>query len=219
MIKRDYILKIIEGLGQFLKKVKELLTEGKYEGAEVTVDEAMQKLLGLSAETINILPYEELISFMNMDKEVGSEKCIILATLLTQKGDVLALKNDSDGSYNYYLKALNIFTEVFDEDEDVRLKEYFSKIEYLIDKLNKYVISKELNEKIINYYEASGKYDKAEDLMYDLLEESNWNKTLVMEGINFYERLLGKNENELIQGNLPIDEVKQGLAALTKKIR
>lgn len=218
MIKKDYILQIIEEIANFLKDINRLLNDEKIEDAETYTDEVMQKFLGLSADTIKILPYEQLISFMRMDREIGNEKCIVLGVLLTKKGDIAELKNDFDESYNYYLKALNILTEVFDKDEDERLKEHFSKIDYLIDKLQKYEFSNELNDKIIKYYEFSGKYDKAEDMIYDSLGENNWDKTLIIEGINFYERLLNKKENELVKGNLPIDEVKQGLAILKEKL-
>ncbi|MDP4179304.1 MAG: DUF6483 family protein [Bacillota bacterium] len=218
MIKNDYILKIIEAIGDFLKRIVELLSKEEFIDAENEMNETMQRLSGLSADTVEVLSYEQLISLMKLDWETGNNKCLVIGIILTKKGDKAALMNDTDKSCNYYFKALNILINTFDTDVDERLTKYFSFIDYLIDKLEEYEFSLELDEKILKYYEYISRYDKAEDLLFDMLEKNNWDQSLVISGVQFYERLLEKDEDELVNGNLPIDEVKQGIEDLKVKL-
>ena len=64
------------------------------------------------------------------------------------------------------------------------------------------------------YYEQTMKYDKAEDILFELLAEGGDKKTVLAEGNAFYERLLKKKPEELKKGNLPIDEVLESIQKL-----
>lgn len=64
------------------------------------------------------------------------------------------------------------------------------------------------------YYELTKNYAKAEDVLFTLTETSEANNDILSKGIAFYERLIKKDQAELEKGNLPIDEVLEGLSNL-----
>ena len=57
----------------------------------------------------------------------------------------------------------------------------------------------------------------AEDLLFHLADHHP-TPALFAEGVAFFERLLGKSYRYLKAGNLPYEEVKEGLAAFRQKI-
>ena len=76
--------------------------------------------------------------------------------------------------------------------------------------LKQYKIPKETNQLLFRYYEFAGQYDKAEDVLFKMIMINNKDE-MVGEGFAFYERLKGKTLMELEDGNLPLDEVIEGL--------
>jgi hypothetical protein len=63
------------------------------------------------------------------------------------------------------------------------------------------------------YHERLGRLAKAEDCLYELMEEAGGGKDMDV-GLDFYRRMLGKTDEELLRGNLPRSEVEQGMAQL-----
>ncbi|MNJ04440.1 hypothetical protein D3C73_1652110 [compost metagenome] len=55
--------------------------------------------------------------------------------------------------------------------------------------------------------EAVGRYGKAEDSLYRLREHG---EDVGKEGEELYDRLLAKDQDELLRGNLPLEEVAEG---------
>jgi len=70
-----------------------------------------------------------------------------------------------------------------------------------------------LLEKVFRYYERMGRYDRAEDVLYEILEVK---PEFSNEGVQFYERLLKRSDEELVKGNLPRDEVLEGMQEMKK---
>lgn len=69
---------------------------------------------------------------------------------------------------------------------------------------------------LFHYYESSQEYGKAEDILLQRLDQDHDSHRSVVldEGIAFYERLQEKSPEELTQGNLPLDEVLEGMAKI-----
>jgi len=81
----------------------------------------------------------------------------------------------------------------------------------LLDKLDEYELPFEINDLLWRFHEQTGDFAKAEDALFDLLDDA---PDLVPEGIDFYERLATLTDAELLEGDLPRDEVAAGLAEL-----
>ena len=68
---------------------------------------------------------------------------------------------------------------------------------------------------MLNKYYYEGSYDKAEDLIFNELE-NNKSIEIYELGIKFYNELLKKDYDNLIDGNLPRKEIYQGMNDIQK---
>jgi hypothetical protein len=70
---------------------------------------------------------------------------------------------------------------------------------------------------LMQHYERSGEFAKAEDALFAMLEAEPGNAGLVNFGASFYKRLQGQSDAALAAGNLPRSELEAGLAELRKR--
>ena len=71
--------------------------------------------------------------------------------------------------------------------------------------------------RLMQHYERVGAFGKAEDLLFAMLESEPNEPGLLNFGIAFYQRLAGKSDASLNDGNLPRAEVESGLAELDRR--
>src|SRR5579875_4146136 len=81
-------------------------------------------------------------------------------------------------------------------------------------KLHDYELPVKTSLKLLQYYENTGKFAKAEDVLFDTLNTHTPDKVVVQHGIAFYTRLRKKSDATLSGGNLSRVEVEEGLAKL-----
>jgi hypothetical protein len=67
---------------------------------------------------------------------------------------------------------------------------------------------------LMEHYERTGQFGKAEDALFAILDGDVDNDLALNFGISFYERLLGKSDAQLTDGNLPRNEVEASLQEL-----
>lgn len=212
MINKDYILRLAERLGRFLARIIFLQETDQNEEALILIDEAFRQALGLTSGLINSLPEETLLAMLSPNDVFNVELCFYVAALLKAEGDVYANLEKQDESYYRHLKALNLFLELFLRGKSLDGLDLFPNIDDLVGKLEEYELPLTTNLKLFRYYEKAGRYAKAEDMLFDMLEAEPRPDSLVTEGIDFYQRLLAKSDDELLLGNLSRDELAEGLA-------
>ena len=179
----------------------------KIEECHQMVNGALYDLTGLSEDTFLKLSHKDLISIISGGREINGEKCFALAEMLKLKADVS--KDDAARSYNLYLKSFNIFVEVVLSQTNKEHKGHQT-INEIICVLRQYKVPDESNLLLFQYYEYTKQYDKAEDVLFKIVTTNKKTK-IVDEGFAFYQRLKGKTSIELEKGNLPLDEVIEGL--------
>ena len=89
-------------------------------------------------------------------------------------------------------------------------------------KINPFVIdnNKDIDKvQLFKSFKANGFFAKAEDILFDLLKETNNKKDILDMGFLFYNELLKLDNEKLINGNLPRDEVLQSLEELIRKLK
>jgi hypothetical protein len=74
----------------------------------------------------------------------------------------------------------------------------------------------ETQARLMQHYERTGQYAKAEDQLFAMLEVAPAHPGLKELGIGFYKRLQGKSDRELSDGGLPREEVDAGLVELSR---
>ena len=177
----------------------------------ILIDEAFRQSLGLTSGLINSLPEETLLGILSPAGELNVELCFFVATLLKTEGDIFANLDKQDDSYYRHLKALNLFLELFLHGKSIDELDLFPNIDDLVQKLEEYELPLQTSQKLFRYYEKAGRYAKAEDVLFEVLEGDAPTRDMVTEGIAFYQRLLAKSDDELLLGNLLRNELAEGL--------
>ncbi|HZK52799.1 MAG TPA: DUF6483 family protein [Desulfosporosinus sp.] len=214
MFQKDYIMRMIEQFTTALATIIGLKSANKIEEQELVVNEALYDFTGLSESAIKTLSYKDLISLVSGFKEINPVKCYIMAELMKEKADVFQRLGETVQAYNLYLKSFNIYVEVLLLDQSSELDPNLITIDQIIDKIKQCPFPEETQKLLFHYYERIMNYDKAEDVLFEWIDQSENNKVMQSEGIAFYERLLKIKPEELEKGNLPIDEVHDGLEKL-----
>ena len=216
MITRDYFLRMIHQLAQALAKVMGLGEVKRYDEALEEVQRSSKQLLGMDLRMLTTLTDEEFVRLLALGERFDVEKCVVVGELLRMVGEVKEREGDEGERFHCYTTSLSLFLELLIRESGVLPKEYFEKIESLIGKTSSYEIPLGLKAKLFRYYEAVGKFDAAENKLFEIVEQD---PEFLGEGMKFYGRLRAKSEEELGHGNLPRDEVEASIKELEKRLR
>ncbi len=216
MIRRDYILRMIEEFFRALSRIAALTRAKQFDLASAAIDEEFQKLLGKGADEIRRLSDTELTARLMEGEPTQAvrDKCLVLATLLKEAGALHAAQNRPAESQACHLKALNLLLGVLLSGETTELPDFVPKVEELMACLADSVLPAATNAALMHHYERIGEYAKAEDRLFAMIEAEPGNSALARWGIPFYERLLRQSDAALISGNLPRIEAEASLAEL-----
>ena len=218
MMQKDYILRMIQQLSRVLIQILHLREIKDYEGALTYIDDVFKQALGFSSDLINSVPDETLLAMLTSFDVLDIEKCFLVANLLKAEGDIYVDQEDFDTSYYRYSRSLYLFLAILSSDSGINDPDIFLEVEGLLDKLEDYELPAEIKIQLFQYFEKTGRYSRAEDVLFELLEaddqENEPENSLVDQGIAFYERLLRKKDTELAAGNFSWEEAREGLAQL-----
>jgi hypothetical protein len=208
-----------ERFGRYLAIILRLREYNKQEEALLYIDELFLQTTGLTTGFINSASEEMLLNLISPLGVLNVEKCLWMAVLLQQEGDIYVELGKSKESYYRYLKSLHLFLEIASHNSDVKDIDITMAIEDILNKLAEYELPLKTKTKIFRYFEKMGSYARAEDVLFEMVEgEEKENEPasdeIIEQGIAFYNRLLKKSDADLQAGNLSKDEVEEGLAHL-----
>jgi hypothetical protein len=218
MLRNDYIMRMIEQFINALAQIQLYKKGEDYLRAFQASEETFQQLFGVNSAFFNMVPTEDLLSLLQTDGILDRDKTIMIAALLKLEGDIYEAQKDPEESSFRHLKSLDLYLEAFLCNSRIELAQHFSDIGELVSSLEDYELPEETNQRLWRYYEKDSQYAKAEDIIYALMENGRDERGTLEQGIYFYERLINKSDRDLIAGNLPRDEVEDGLAGL-KELR
>lgn len=213
MIKNDYLTTKLKELSEIITKVLSSNNREQLDESRQMVDEAFKRLLGLNSDLAGNLTYKDLMKLVGAYESAEAMKFVILAQLLKLDADMYKAEGDSVKSFNLYLKSLSVYINASFLDTDC-LEQGEAIIDEIIEGIEEFQLPRDSSILLIKYYELVNRLDKAENILYELLEETENEADIVKEGISFYERLLEKSNEALEQGNLPLEEVQDALENL-----
>jgi hypothetical protein len=216
MIERDYIMRMISLLTQVLAQILFRKKAKEFPEALLEINNAGRKLIGTDINLLHALPEEQILDLFGSDRAIEIPKCYLAGKLLKEEAEIYDLQGRHDESLPLYYKALYLLLEVAAYSDIALIENLPADIQELIVNLRDYEKSVSLLNKLTIFYEKTCQFDKAEDILFELIELDN---TMLSQAENFYHRLLQKPDEELIKGNLPRNEVKSGLAELQAKQR
>ncbi|HXV59805.1 MAG TPA: DUF6483 family protein [Vicinamibacteria bacterium] len=218
MFQRDYILRLLEQFARAIGAILTLRKAGRLDDAEAAIAEASREFVGLDVDTLLALPVEQVVALLSPGGSPDPAKCLVVAELLFEKGEVSTLRDDEASAYRARLRSLGLLLEVSGREGLVRIPEgdrYRRRIDTLLETLSSYGRVAEIEKRLVRHYEREGDFAAAEDTVFELLDSGH--AEIVPEAIDLYKRLLRRSDEELERGRLPRDEVEESLARLHQK--
>ena len=201
---------MIEQLSAVLMKILFNKETKNYTQALLEIDSAYENLLGFDPDHIKTMSEGEIVGMLKSNGSIDAEKSIIMAVLLREEAEIKELENGLNDNILYiFLKSFYIYVEAIIHDSRYSQKEYLEKLDKIVEKIIKYELPSQIQFKLFQYYEIIGCFGKAEDTLYELIDLKYPN--ILFECKSFYLRLLNKSDEELLNGNLPRNEVNEGL--------
>ena len=214
MINRDYILRLAEQFGRELSIILGLRKRNKYEDALIYIDDLLLKNTGLTLRFADVLSEDALIEALSPLGHLNVSSCLTTAILLEAEGDVYEDMGRTNDSYYRYSKSLYLFLTALPHEPLESCTNFVVGVDGLLDKLADYELPASLKSKLFPYYEYIQRYGKAEDTLYELLEDTPHDHTLIEQGRQFYMRLLKQDDIALQTRDFSHEEAVEGLQSL-----
>lgn len=220
MIRRDYILRMIEEFCEALSRIRALKQDRRWQEAAGTLDEQFQRLIGTDPATAARLTETELLARLIRGEPTMAvrEKTLLLSTLFREAGDVAASLDQLAESRACYSKGLHLLLETLGRNEVFECPDFVPRIDVFTAALSDAPLPPDTQALLMQHYERAGAFAKAEDALFALLDADPNNPGLIRFGIAFYERLQSHSQANLADGNLPREEVEAGLAELRDRM-
>lgn len=215
MFRRDYVLKMIEEFAEALARIRALKKARDLGQAWLLTEEEFKRITGIDSEALLKLSETELLARLieTEPSHAVREKTFFLTTLLKEAGDIAAAEGRAEESRECYLKGLHLLLDSLARGDAFEQPEFVPKVDLFVEALDGEVPA-QTSALLMQHYETTGQFGKAEDAFFAILDEDLNNEMALNFGIAFYERLLGRKDTQLEDGNLPRAEVESGLEEL-----
>jgi len=219
MIRRDYIVRMIEEMGRALAQIRALRQGGKTELAWQAVDAECEKLTSLGVKGILFLSDTELLARVTEGQlaQTVHLRTLAVVTLLREAAIIAAAENRHDEAHAINLKALHLLLEVLSHEDPLEFPEFVPKVEELVIALADAPLPLQTQTMLMRHYEGTGQYAKAEDALFSILDAVAPDASLMAFGRDFYTRILKQSDQSLTLGGLPRLEAQQGLAEFVER--
>jgi hypothetical protein len=214
MIRRDYIIRLIEEFAEALARIRGLKNDKRFGEAASLTDEEFKRITGIDSQALLKLSETELLARL-IDTEplhAVREKTFFLTTLLKEAGDIAAAEGRAAESRECYLKGLHLLLDSLARGDAFEQPEFVPKVDLFVAVLEE--VPTQTSALLMEHYERTGQFGKAEDALFAILDGGTTGDLALNFGISFYERLLGQIDARLMEGNLPRAEVEAGLGEL-----
>jgi tetratricopeptide (TPR) repeat protein len=172
--------------------------------------DAYGALVGLPESLVHALSEDDLIALLRSQGRLDPERCLGLAELLREEARVYDDAERFDESYPRNLKALRLYLELIDEDDEL-ISDRIPGLGDVIRDLSGLDLPEPTADRLVAYLEREGQFDEAENVLLHRVESEPENAEVSRAAIEFYKRLSQKSDAELIVGGLTRDEVEEAL--------
>ncbi len=216
MIRNDYILGWIRRYIQWIVEIAGFIKREDWESALRRVDMALRGLLDLGTDSVQSLSDGEILARMTVGDPppVAQEKCLVMATLLHQLGKIASGKGRRQEARDSHLKALHILVGLRMRPEAEVFPDFVPSLAEVEACLAGEALPARTNAALMIHHEHAGRFDKAENALFELTRSTDADLDVGEIGEGFYQRLLVLSDEALAAGGLPRPEVEAGLAEL-----
>ncbi|HXF99445.1 MAG TPA: DUF6483 family protein [Bacteroidota bacterium] len=213
MITRDYVLRMVSLLVKVLQRMLGLKEAHNLVEARKELDAAYRSLLGVSPDFVRSFSDAQLIELVGNDSQTKAVRCYVLGVLLKEESELAYLSHRQERADELCAKALSLLLTAFLESPSPLDTDHQVHIEGCIRLLQGSTLPPLLLEKLFDYYGRTSRYDKAEDVLFELLPLDERYRAM---GISFFETLLDKSNEEIAAGGLTREEINETLATMKK---
>lgn len=200
----DYVLRMIEMMGTFFKRLLEMVDEIE---KEELFDDTLRRQCGIGLKTLDHLSAETLIEMLPDQPRFALSEMLYLRT----QAFCLADEDKTDCLYKALKLLLSVTREnVFCERRKDRLLTLYQAV---YDSLT----ASDL-EAIFHFLIVADAFQQAENVLFDAIETTlgQERKQLISLGLETYTTLLSLPDAQLQAGALPRNEVMQGIEDLKR---
>lgn len=207
-------MRMVNMLSGMLAGIVRLKNQKDFPLALREIDAAGQTLLGIDAVLIRQCSPAQLMVLLGTDPSLALPRAYILALLLKEESDIRRETGEEPAAAALGAKSLELLLDARAPAGKNLTPEHAERIDGLLAGLSAYSLPAPLLAKVMHYHEACGRYDRAEDVLFDIVDSD---PGFAEEGMQFYRRLLTRSDEDLRAGNLPRDEVLEGMADLAHR--
>ncbi len=219
MFKDDFIMKIIRQATMIFQRVLGLVGTDDLDQAEEVIEEASREFLGLEWETVEGNSAEFLAATLSRNDQAGVGQMLMLADLLRAQAIIHTRDDNEDDAYANFLKALQMRLELT-IGQGLSNAHLDATIDELVEEhLGEYLLPTETVQNLLAYYEKTTQFDKAEEIVWELVDDHITDEDMVQTGLEFYERILQKTDSEIRTGGMERAEVQSGFDDLWEKTK
>ncbi len=204
---------------QVLARIQSLKREQLWREADDTINEEFRRLVGAGTQALIQMSETELLAKI---LQAGPTQAVhlkgqLLTTLFREAGDVATGRNELQEARACYLKGLDLLLETLAQFEPLDFPDFVPKVESFLASLEGTSLPLSTQARLMQHYERTGAFGKAEDFLYAMLDAQPSERNLLDFGIAFYHRLEGKSDASLNDGNLPRPELDAALDELERR--
>jgi hypothetical protein len=216
MLKQDYILRLIEQVAQALRLVAGSIKTEEPAVAQQDLDEALMDLTGLTFDLLDSLPLASVLTILDSHSEPNPARILAIAECSFVRAQLAEASNRSDLALRVRVTALTLYLEALTLFRHEAVADAEARAEELILAFQSFDLPRETVLRLFRFRTTTGRFADAENALFDLLEREPKAPDLLEEGTTFYRRLLTLTDVDLEAGNLPRDEVTEGLEELER---
>jgi hypothetical protein len=219
MIRRDYILQMIEEFMQALTQIRALRQGRRWEEARQAVDAQCEKLAAAGARNLAQLSETELLARLALDQPTSAVRArlFLIISLLQEAGDIATAEGRMEEARAIYIKALHLLLDVSGEEDPGGHPAYVPRVEALVHCVADAPLPVRTQVLLMRHYESTGQLAKAEDTLFSVLDATTNDPASLEFGAAFYRRILRQNDATLVAGNLPRTEAEEGWRELQRR--
>jgi len=209
LIRKDYILRLIDELVRVLARVFQLKDLKSFDEALQLLRRESERLLGLDGGMMEILTTEDIRKALR-----SPEAALVAGRILEEMALIYEQTGEHQRATATAVKALDLYVGLMAYDPDAVDDDYRARMNGLADAIAERDLPWDDRRTLIRCYESLGRYANAEDLLFELIHEGFDRDRIIEDASAFYRRLLSKSDEELRAGGLPRREVNDGMNTL-----